>query len=112
MSQFAALLKSNREAASRANSANRSGAISRNSKISRGSVAESPLESRRKAVVDMLNHATPETRFCWCTDDSEADFIVLALAIRDVGTCELSIPREKYDGFKLLEIIGRADATR
>lgn len=31
----------------------------------------------------------------------------LALAIRGAGTCELRIPREKYDPFRLLGLIER-----
>jgi len=45
--------------------------------------------------------------------DTEADpeAVILALAIRGVGTCELRVPREKYDGFLLLDLIARHGGT-
>ena len=50
--------------------------------------------------------ANPEIRHAWLTDDQgHPEYVIVAFAIRHVGTSELSIPREKYDGFKLLEII-------
>jgi hypothetical protein len=45
--------------------------------------------------------------------DTEADpeAVILALAIRGVGTCELRIPRAKYDGFLLLDLIAKHGGT-
>lgn len=33
------------------------------------------------------------------------------MAIRDAGTCELHIPKAKYDGALLLDLIGRHCGT-
>lgn len=63
---------------------------------------------RRRAVLDMLA-AKPALRYAWLTEpDRHGDYVV-ALAIRDVGTCELSIERECYDPFRLLELIAAGD---
>lgn len=45
----------------------------------------------------------------WHTDDrADPHYVVVALAIRGVGTCELSIAKDRYDPGKLLEIIDGA----
>ncbi len=40
-------------------------------------------------------------------DDGESETVILSLAIRDKGACELRIPKSRYDAFKLLELIER-----
>ena len=42
---------------------------------------------------------------------AEPDAVILALAIRGIGTCELRIPKAKYDGILLLEHIKRHGDT-
>ncbi len=65
---------------------------------------------RRNALRAMMAEASEtQTHFCLTDDKAHSDYVVVALAIRDVGTCELSIPRERYDGFKLLEILEGLD---
>ncbi len=50
-------------------------------------------------------------RFYWVTDnESDPDHVILVWWVRDIDhTFEQSIPREKYDGFKLLEILEGLD---
>jgi hypothetical protein len=70
------------------------------------------IERRRAALLARLK-AHPDVPRVWLTDDKgDPDYVILALAIRDVGMCELSIPRESYDAFTVLEIIGGTDAAR
>jgi hypothetical protein len=70
------------------------------------------IERRRAALLARLE-ANPDTPRVWLTDDKgDREYVILAIAIRDVGTCELSIPRDRYDPFKVLEIIGGVDAPR
>ena len=38
---------------------------------------------------------------------SDRNNIILTLAIRSIRTCELEIPKRKYDPFLLLELIER-----
>ncbi len=63
-------------------------------------------ELRRESVLKRMDEDDQPRRYYVETDDkSHPDFVILALAIRDVGTCELSIPRPRYDGFKLIETL-------
>jgi len=38
-------------------------------------------------------------------DDAEPEAVILTLAIRGKGACELRIPKSRYDAFALLELI-------
>ncbi len=38
-------------------------------------------------------------------DEVEPDSVILTVAIRGKGACELRIPKSRYDGFALLELI-------
>jgi hypothetical protein len=38
-------------------------------------------------------------------DNAEPDVVILTLAIRGKGACELRIPKSRYDGIALLELI-------
>jgi hypothetical protein len=39
--------------------------------------------------------------------DADRDFVICTLAIRDVGTCELRIPRDRYDPWAILDAMQR-----
>lgn len=58
------------------------------------------LSERRRVVVGMLN-ADPALRAAWTCADTGGDPVVLTLAVRGVGTCELAIPRAKFDEMAL-----------
>lgn len=62
------------------------------------------LSERRRAAVDMLV-ADPALRVAWTCADDGSDPVVVALAIRDRGTCELAIPRAKFDALALPGLI-------
>ena len=65
-------------------------------------------EDRRRRVLDILADASPEARYAYLTDDkSHPDYVILVLAIRGVGTCELSIPRNRYDPFLLMQMMDK-----
>jgi hypothetical protein len=66
-------------------------------------------EARRQKVLAMLA-ANPSARYALVTD-TEADPVILALAIRGQATCELRIPRDKYDGFLLLDLLNGHGGT-
>jgi len=66
-------------------------------------------ERRRKLFQMMAEDDQPKKqKHYWLTDtEANLEFVILALAIPDVCTCELLIPRERYDPFLLLESIGK-----
>jgi len=67
--------------------------------------------ARRLRVLAILTER-PGTRYAALTDtEADPEAVILALAIRDVATCELRIPRQKYDPFLLLELIERHGGT-
>ena len=68
------------------------------------------MEARRRRVVAMLDKR-PGIRYAVIVDNPNADPVIVALAIRDVGTCELAIPAANYDAFALLALIERHGAT-
>ncbi len=61
---------------------------------------------RLKSVLDMMAEDDQPRKHYWATDDkAHPEFVFLTLAIRDVGTCEMSIPKEKYDPFLLMNTL-------
>ena len=78
--------------------------------------AEAKREERRQRVLGMLAGAPESVRRAWDVDaESDPHYVIVVMAIRDMGSCELSILRERYDAFGLLELIatsaGEADAV-
>ena len=69
-----------------------------------------PMEARRQCVLAMLA-AQPGIRYAVVVNNPDTDPVIVALAIRDVGTCELAIPAANYDAFALLAMIERHGAT-
>ncbi len=64
-------------------------------------------EARRQRVLAMLAQH-PGTRYAVLTDtEADPEAVLLTLAIRGRATCELAIPRAKYDPFLLLDLIER-----
>jgi hypothetical protein len=56
--------------------------------------------------------ANPSARYALVTDtQTDPEDVVVVLAIRGRGTCELHIPRDKYDGLLLLDMIERYGVT-
>lgn len=66
-------------------------------------------EARWQRVLAMLDEQ-PGIRYALMTD-TDAEAVILALAIRGVGTCEVLIPKAKFDPFLLLDLIERHGAT-
>lgn len=64
------------------------------------------LEDRRAEVLALLAD-DPALRVAWtCADDGESDPVLLTLALRGRGTCELAIPRAGFDALALPQLIG------
>ena len=68
-------------------------------------------EARRQRVLQMLTEH-PACRYAVITDtEADPEAVLLTLAIRGRATCELRIPRDKYDPFLLLDLIKRHGET-
>lgn len=63
------------------------------------------LSDRHRVVLDMLQ-ADPTITYAWTCADDGADPVVLTLAIRGKGACEIGIPRAKFDALALPGLIG------
>lgn len=71
----------------------------------------SRTERRRHQVLVMLEE-TPTARIAVVTDDrAERDTVIVTIAIRGKGTCDVRIPRHKYDGPRLLDLIQKHATT-
>jgi len=75
-------------------------------------LADDPAtETRRQRVLAMLAER-PGIRYAALTDaTADPEAVLLTLAIRDRATCELRIPREKWDGVLFLDLLERHSGT-
>jgi hypothetical protein len=65
-------------------------------------------EARRQKALSVLENS-PGIRYALISNTgAEGDDVILTLGIRDLGTCELVIPKAKYDAFKVLRMIEEA----
>jgi len=68
-------------------------------------IEETQRERRRAKVLKMLEQR-PSIQRAFVTDmKSNQDDVILTVAIRDQYSFEMLIPKYKYDGFMLLELI-------
>ena len=81
------------------------------SESSTDALLDAASESRRQRVLDMLSK-NPTARYAILTDtESDPEAVLLTLAIRGRATCELLIPKAKYDPFLLLDLLDRHGGT-
>lgn len=72
-----------------------------------GALPDAAAETRRQRVQAMLRDNLG-IRYALVTDtESNPDAVIVALAIRGRATCELLVPREKWDGVLFLELLER-----
>lgn len=69
-------------------------------------IAELKREQRRQKVLSMLEESDKPRAF-YVDPDSDMDNVIIAVAIRDLATCEIAIPRHKYDPLLVLELIDK-----
>jgi hypothetical protein len=72
-------------------------------------LADPAQERRRLTALEMLRRHPEITRAV--VVDGDADPVRVALAIRNVGTCELLIPRDRWDPFRFLELLDKHGGT-
>lgn len=66
---------------------------------------DTSADARMEKVIDKL-HADTGLRYVMEAHiDADPDAVILTLAIRGKGACELRIPKSRYDAFALLELI-------
>ena len=53
----------------------------------------------------MLIASPGSLRAVYTDSDSDPKNIILAIAVRNVAVTEMTVPREKYDPFKMLDIL-------
>ena len=69
-------------------------------------------EARRQKVIAMLEAAPGTQRAIYADTDSDPHNVILTVAVRACQqTCELLIPKAKYDPWRLLELIERLGQT-
>ena len=70
----------------------------------------SPMKKRRLNLLQEMANAKNAKKYYWLTDlESDPDYVVLALAVRGVATCEFMILKDRYDPFLLLEILDNSE---
>ena len=69
---------------------------------------DAATEARQQRVLAMLDKS-PDIKYA--LTDTGSDPVLLTLAIRGKATCEFQIPRDKYDGVLLLELLERHGGT-
>lgn len=79
-------------------------------------LSDPAMEARRRRVLAMLAER-PGIRYAVVVDNPDTDPVIVALGIRgampdgSTVTCELRVPRAKFDPFLLLDLIGRHGGT-
>ena len=68
---------------------------------------------RRQKVIALLESAPGTQRAVYVDDASDPENITLTIAVRHPAgaTCEMLIPRSKYDSWKFLELLERLGQT-
>ena len=70
--------------------------------------ANAKRERSRQKLLALMAKAPESKRYFWEADEnSSAEYIILTLAVRGIGSCEFSIPRDNYDGFSVLELLAQ-----
>ena len=70
-----------------------------------GPIKPTPADDRIEKMIAKLE-GDPGLRYAMKThDEIDPDAIILTLAIRGKGACELRIPKSRYDAFALLDLI-------
>lgn len=72
---------------------------------------EQQREARRQEVLTMLAAEPERKRAIYADADSDRDNVILAIAIREVATYEMQVPKAKYDPWQLLAFIDKAGTS-
>lgn len=61
-------------------------------------------DARRGKVLARLNADANLNRVFDVDSNSETDYVIVTVAIRNIGTCEYAIPRAKFEPWQFLEL--------
>ena len=67
--------------------------------------SERGRELRRQRVLAELAQHPDKQRWAIFDPDADRDVVICTIAIRNVGTCELRIPRDSYDPWAVLDAL-------
>ena len=59
---------------------------------------------RRRKTLTMLEENPSKQRVIYTDTESDSDNIILTIAVRNVATCEMLIPKSKYDPWQFLTL--------
>lgn len=65
------------------------------------------IELRRQRVLAKLAAEPDKLRVAIFDPDAERDYVICTVAIRNVGTCEMRIPRVAYEPWAILDVLQR-----
>ena len=68
-------------------------------------LTELQRESRQKKVLAMLAENPNKQRAVYADTESDQGNVILAIAVRNLSTYEMLIPKAKYDPFLLLSLV-------
>jgi hypothetical protein len=68
-------------------------------------VSDTEQNTRRQKVLSMLEENPNKQRAVYADTESDQDNVILTIAVRHLATCEMLIPKDRYDPFRLLELI-------
>jgi hypothetical protein len=62
-------------------------------------------QAKRREVLSMLAENPGITHAIISDDETDPEYVIITLAIRGQATCDLRIPKARYDGLKVLDLI-------
>jgi hypothetical protein len=68
-------------------------------------LAELKRDGKRQKVIAMLHENEHANRAICAEPESDGSSVIMTLALRNLGTCELAIPSARYDPWRLLELV-------
>lgn len=71
---------------------------------------EQQQEARRQKALALLEADTAIKRSVYADTDSDPDNIILAIALRGVATCEMLVPKARFDAWQLLALVDKYGA--
>jgi hypothetical protein len=72
-----------------------------------GPTSDTQQKIRRLKVLTMLEENPDTQRAIYTDTHSDPDSVILTTAVRNVATCEIMIPKDKYDPWQLLSLTER-----
>lgn len=80
-------------------------AVASSLEVGAGDTARTPTDDRMEREAGKLRGNPAMTYAMTAHDDIDPEAVILTLAIRGKGACEIRIPKSRYDAFALLELI-------